>query len=313
LSSIILKIFLDNITPFYYIKDMKQLFLFEKPGPRLPRLYSNVITASINRKGVLDVDTVKGCTLGMAAYPNGGCYGECYAYKNAKTYGFNFRQSISRQFMGREHKGTIIKEMNRHAVGWYRVGTAGDPCHDWTHTVAICWALWHTKKIPVIITKHWAELSDAQIEKLRHLRAAVNTSVSGMDTDYELRHRIGQLKRLRAAGVSSVCRVVTCQYGNSLWARGCRDKQDYLLSLTPIIDNPLRARKSSPRVLNGDIVLTRKNESVGGGKYVSLNERAAYLGECRDCPDQCGVDPSAISEMEKERQNEDQASGTLFF
>ena len=69
---------------------MKQLFLFGGPVPLHPRLYSNVITASVNRKGVLDVDTVKGCALGMLAYPGGGCYGECYARKTATLYGFNF-------------------------------------------------------------------------------------------------------------------------------------------------------------------------------------------------------------------------------
>jgi hypothetical protein len=293
---------------------MKQFRLFNGAEERrFPRLYKNVITVTKNRKGVLDVDTVKGCALGMAAYPNGGCYGECYAYKNAVTYGFDFRHSIGRQFMGREHKGTLIKYMNTVPVGWYRVGTAGDPSHDWTHTVAICWALWHTKKIPVIITKHWIELTDGQIEKLRHLKAVVNTSVSGMDTDAELSHRLGQLNRLRSAGVKSVCRVVSCNYGASAWAKACREKQNYLLSLDPIIDNPLRSRKSNPRVINGDIILSHQPESVGGGKYVSLNCSAAYLGTCKDCPDQCGVDPLSISNMEKEHRNEKGTSGTLPF
>jgi hypothetical protein len=203
--------------------------------------------------------------------------------------------------------------MNSHAVGWYRIGTAGDPCHDWDHTVAIVNALWHVHKVPVIITKHWMLMEDWHIAKLRRLGAVVNTSVNGMDTDGELRHRIGQLERLRSAGIKSVCRVVTCNYGASAWARACREKQDWLLSLEPVIDNPLRARKLNSRVLNGDIIITRKNESVGGGKFVSLNSPTAYLGTCRACPDQCGVDPAAISNMEKENQSEDQANGTLPF
>jgi len=280
--------------------------------PSIPRQYSNVITVSVNRKGVLDIDTVKGCTMGMKAYPRGGCYGECYAYKNARTYGFDFTKSVSRQFMGREHKGTIIKIMNTYPVGWYRIGTAGDPCHDWKHTVAICWALWHTHKIPVIITKHWEMLEDWMIEKLRHLRAVVNTSVSGIDTNDEMRHRIVQFSRLKSAGLKSVLRIVTCKYGSSAWARECQEKQDYLLSLTPIIDNPLRARKLNPHVLNGDIFLIRKNESIGGGKYVSLNSPSAYLGTCRDCPDQCGVDPS-LDQTWKEYENERRTNSPLFY
>jgi hypothetical protein len=293
---------------------MKQALLFnDMERRRFPHRYSNVISVSVNRKGVLGVDTVKGCALGMSAYPKGGCYGECYAYKNARTYGFDFRTSVSRQFMGREHKGTLIKIMNACAAGWYRIGTAGDPCHDWTHTVAIVNALWHAHKIPVIITKHWIPMEDWHAEKLGRLGAVVNTSTSGMDTDAEVLYRVGQIKRLRGFGIRSVCRVVSCHYGSSPWARACKGKQDYLLSIAPAIDNPLRARKSNPRVIAGDVVLTRCAESVGGGKMVSLNCPSAYLGTCRDCPDQCGVDPSVILNMEKERFDEKGTSGTLPF
>lgn len=293
---------------------MKQLLIFPNETWRsASRQYSNVITVSMNRKGVLDVDTVKGCSPGMTAYPDGGCYNECYAYKNARTYGFDFRKSISRQFMGREHKGTLIKLLIRIPVCWYRVGTAGDPCYDWTHTVAIINALWHAHKIPVIITKHWTILEDSQIEKLRHLGAVVNTSTSGMDTDSEIAHRIGQFRRLRDAGIKSVLRVVTCEYGASMWARECREKQSWLMSLTPVIDNPLRARQSNPRVVAGDIVLTRVGEAVGGGKYVSLVSKESYIGHCRGCPDQCGVDSTSEIITKKENLYEDQTVATLPF
>jgi hypothetical protein len=279
---------------------MKSSFLFaEMDVPLEHGRYKNVLTCVENGKGVLDVDTVKGCTLGMKAYPKGGCYGECYAYKNARTYGFDFRTSVSRQFMGREHRGTLIKIMLQHEAGWYRIGTAGDPCHDWKHTVAVINALWHLHKVPVIITKHWIPMEDHRLEKLRHLKAVVNTSTSGMDTDEEIKYRVGQIKRIKEAGVGSVCRVVTCNYGDSEWARGCKEKQDYLLSFAPIVDNPLRARKSNPHVVNGDIRLIRKDNSVGGGKYVSLHSSKVYLGKCRACPDQCGVDPSGIIKQER--------------
>ena len=280
---------------------MKQIILFPNSGRRHPRRYSNVLTVSINRKGVMDVDTVKGCSAGMRTYPNGGCYGECYAYKNARTYGYDFTTSVSRQFMGREHKGTIIKAMVRRSANWYRIGTAGDPSHDWPHTVAIINALWHLHKVPVIITKHWEILTDDQIARLRHLQAVINTSVSGMDSDAELWHRIGQLRRLRSAGLRSVCRVVTCHYGESAWARECQEKQSYLLSLSPTIDNPLRARSANPHVMSGDIIVERRAESVGGGKTVSVNSPSAYLGTCHDCPDQCGVNYSMIQNTDEER------------
>jgi len=264
-------------------------------------VYHPVLTVVENSKGVLDVDTVKGCTYGMAAYPDGGCYGECYAAKTAALYGIDFTKSVSRKFMGREHCATIRRVMGHYDTAWYRVGTAGDPSHDWDNTITVCKALWWSKKIPVIVTKHWLTLSDGQIEWLRKLKAVVNTSTSGLDTTAEIKHRVGQLERLRVAGIKSVNRVVTCQFGSSQWAREQQEKQDYLLSLTPIIDNPLRARKTNSRVVCGDIILTKKKESIGGGKNVSLHRPGVFLETCDKCPDQCGVDRLDI-QAQKERR-----------
>jgi hypothetical protein len=236
----------------------------------------------------------------MSKYPNGGCYGECYAYKNAHTYGFDFRASVSRQFMGREHKGTLMKIMLQHNAGWYRIGTAGDPCHDWKHTVAIINAFWHLHKVPVIISKHWIPMEDWHLEKLRRLGAVINTSTSGMDTDDEIEYRVGQLRRIKDAGIKSLNRVVTCLYGKSQWAKECKEKQDYLLSLPyPVIYNPLRASHTNDRVKNGEIVLIKKSDAVGGGKFVSLHDPKIYLGKCAECPDQCGVDSVAKSKNEE--------------
>ena len=61
------------------------------------RRYRPILTAVENEKGVLDVDTVKGCTLGMSARPNGGCYNECYAFKIASRYNIDFTVAVSRR------------------------------------------------------------------------------------------------------------------------------------------------------------------------------------------------------------------------
>ena len=256
------------------------------------RKYLPTLTAAENRKGVLDVDTVKGCSLGLQAYPYGGCYGECYANKIASFYGIDFAVSVTRKL----HPWTLMgvfDAVKDHPSSWYRIGTAGEPCHDWDNTVSVCEALRDTNKIPVIITKHWIALSDSHIERLKTLSAVVNTSTSGMDTDEEITHRVGQLTRLRDAGLRSICRVVTCNYSDSEWARACKEKQDYLLSLVPVIDNPLRATKTNPRVASGDILLTNRIDSVGGGKLVSIHCNEVYLGTCAACPDQCGVEKTA--------------------
>lgn len=253
------------------------------------RRYRPFLSASENRKGVLDVDTVKGCTIGMRVYPDGGCYGECYAYKNAAQYGIDFSTSVSRK-PATATFGDVFYAVKNHHANWYRVGTAGDPCHDWDNTLDVCEALHDTGKTPVIITKHWAALADSHLAHLERLGAVVNTSTSALDSDAEIKHRVRQIERLRGQGVRSINRVVTCDFGTSEWARERMARQYYLLSIVPIIDNPLRASKSNARVLNSDIILTRNEESIGGGKFVSLHSKGVYLGACDACPDQCGVE-----------------------
>jgi hypothetical protein len=266
-------------------------FSFYEPSePQVDGRYRPVLTVTENRKGVLDADTVKGCEMGMRAYPNGGCYGECYANKIAHMYGFDFTVSVSRKIMGREHRGTLIRLMNTYPVNWYRIGTGGDPCHDWDGTLVAIRALRHSKKTPVIITKHWIELSDEQLSELASFGAVINTSTSGLDTDGEIVHRVKQIRRIKSYGIRSVNRVVTCDFTDSAFGRSCKDKQDYLLSLNPVIDNPLRTSSSNSHVLKGDILVAKRRDSVGGGKLVSINHTSvAYLGTCVECPDQCGV------------------------
>ena len=262
-----------------------------------PRRYKGVLSVSVNQKGVLDVDTVKGCTIGMRTRPDGGCYGECYAAKIAARYGINFSTSVSRRLMPWDWNKVFgaVRDFRAH---WYRIGTFGEPCHDWKNTLSVCEALRDTGKTPIIITKHWITLTDEEVGRLRAVQAVVNTSTSGLDTDAETAHRVGQIERLRAAGVRSINRVVTCAYGESDWARTARDRQDYLLSIGPVIDNPLRARKSNPRVLSGEILIERHATNSGGGKMVSLHSPRAYLGTCANCLDQCGVEPMTDAERE---------------
>lgn len=107
---------------------------------------------------------------------------------------------------------------------------------------------------------------------------------------------------------------MTCDFGTSDVAKTARAAQKYLLSLAPVIDNPLRANASHHYVVNGTIHLTRIGHAVGGGKNVSLHSKSAYLGVCRECPDQCGINVTAatrkVAAMEDECMYEGQ--GKLF-
>jgi hypothetical protein len=274
-----------------------------------PRKYLPFLSASENEKGVLDVDTVKGCTLGMRVRPEGGCYGECYAAKTAQRYGIDFTTSVSRKLtpFNRTEIFCIVRDF---VAPWYRIGTAGDPCHDWENTLEVCEYLKPTGKVPAIITKHWITLKDEQILRLKAVGAVVNTSTSGLDTDAEIKHRVRQIQRLKDFGIESINRVVTCDYGTTEWAIEAKAKQDYLLTITPIIDNPLRASKSNPYVINGGIKLTRMDDAIGGGKMISLHRPDVYLGKCDKCPDQCGV---KTPKTEKKMQTQTHVDQTALF
>ena len=257
-----------------------------EPGPL--RQYLPILTASENEKGVLDVDTVKGCTVGMAVRPEGGCYNECYAAKIAARYGKDFGVSVSRKLTP-WNRIEIFQAVRDFRASWYRIGTAGDPCHDWDNTLEVCEYLDATGKQAVIITKHWHQLTESHLKRFKAIDAVINTSVSALDTPQELKHRIRQINRIKAAGLVGVARVVTCQFGDTEWGRDRKAKQDYLLTLEPVIDNPLRAPATNPHVISGDIILSTRPEAVGGGKTVSLHDERVYLGTCEACPDQCGA------------------------
>ena len=165
--------------------------------------YSDILTATVNRKGVLDVDTVKGCHFGMKKYPNGGCYGLCYAAKSASVYGFDFSKSVVRKKI---NCAPIEKSIKYHRLPWFRVGTMGDPSYDWDFTVMVCEWLGRFS-IPVIVTKHWIALSNAHIRILKKCNAVINTSISPLDSESEIEYRMNTYKLLNDLGVRSVLRV----------------------------------------------------------------------------------------------------------
>lgn len=262
---------------------MKQPGLFKER-------YGDALTASVNRKGVLDVDTVKGCTFGMRAYPAKGCYGACYAQSTASHYGFEFPVSVSRRPLPGE-RAAIEKKLASHPLSWFRIGVMGDPCHDWELLTEVCEWL-HKIRTPVIVTKHWKVASECHLQRLVDCNVVMNTSVSALDTESELKNRLRQWARFRDHGTRSYLRIVSCKFGSTEWGRDRDTKQKELFAIAGdlVIDNPLRIPAADPRVQAGDI-LVEKHKDLGGQTWVSLENPNTYLGHCSQCPDQCGALP----------------------
>lgn len=251
--------------------------------------YADLLTVAINRKGVLDLDVVKGCTAGIATHGNKGCYQACYAATIAKFRGLDFSRSITRKVHTSAQARQVELEVRAAPLGFFRVGTMGDPCHDWEETVrTVEWLAPYA--IPVIITKHWYCASKEQVVRLSRCGAILNTSVSALDSAPHLAHRLGELKRYAEAGVTSVARVVSCDFNLDGAAGASMGRtQDALLAMRPMIDNPLRVPSTHGLVMAG-VIRIRKVQDLAAVRTVSIEGSSpTYLGHCLGCPDLCGA------------------------
>lgn len=253
------------------------------------RRYADILTADVNQKGVLDVDTVKGCTAGMNARPGTGCYGGCYAANITKFRGIDFTRAVARKVTSGAHARHIERAVAAAPEGFFRVGTMGDPSHAWEHTVAIIeWLA--PLAVPVIVTKHWMVATDGQLSRLVGCGAVLNTSVSALDTPAELAHRERQITRYAALGGVSVARIVSCDFNTEDPEGAAMAKvQHRLFSLAPTLDNPLRVPRTHPLVQRG-VIRVRSVRDLATLRTISIGEGSkTYLGHCSACPDKCGL------------------------
>lgn len=251
--------------------------------------YSDRLTADVNQKGVLDVDTVKGCTAGMNAIPGHGCYSSCYAAKIAKFRGIDFTVAVARRVQSVADARQIEEAVRSAPEGFFRVGTMGDPSHEWEHTVVTI--EWLAKfAVPVIVTKHWMTASTNQLSRLVACGAVLNTSISALDTPAQLAHRRSQIERYRDLGGVSVSRVVSCEFNTEHeLGKAMAEIQERLFQLQPVIDNPLRVPKSHWLVQQGIIKVEPVLDLSKTPVSMSLLNKDSYVGHCSACQDKCGL------------------------
>lgn len=253
-----------------------------------PRLYQNILTADVNEKGVLDVDTVKGCAAGMNARPGTGCYGACYAANIARFRGIDFSRAVVREVGDAGNTKAIERAVRNAPEGFFRVGTMGDPSHAWEHTVRVIeWLA--PFAVPVIVTKHWLRATDGQLARLVLCGAVLNTSVSALDTPAELAHRERQIKRYRVLGGVSVARVVSCDFNTEHdEGRAMSEVQARLFTIRPTLDNPLRVPRTHGLVQRG-VIRVRATQDLAALRTMSVVNPNTYVGHCSACPDKCGL------------------------
>jgi len=256
------------------------------------RVFSDTLTANVNRKGVLDIDVVKGCSYGISTNGIQGCYDACYAVSIANLYGYDFSVSVVRRVKTHTQARNIVNQTKAAPLGFFRIGTMGDPSHSWEETVNIsCWLAPYAT--PIIVTKHWHLASDCQLNRLSEVGAIINTSISALDSGSTLLHRENEIKRYITLGGTSVARIVSCNFNreNPTGAQ-LAEVQDRLFNYSPMIDNPLRITGQHWLVLQ-DIVFVRKVRDIKSTRHVSIPiDSETYLGHCSACPDLCGINLS---------------------
>lgn len=249
--------------------------------------YSDKIALVRNRRGVYCLDTTMGCGSWLESDPR-GCYGDCYAARSARAYGYDFSKTVLRRFENRAHERRVIAQINRARLDFVRIGCSGDPSEDWPHTVSILRVIANCNKEIVLITKHWTALTDEQLEFFSTLNICVNTSVSALDKPELLANSLFQYSRLRPF-CRSVLRIVSAEFNleNEHGIR-CNEIQKALFQNGQVIDTVLRVGENNPIVTQG-IVKIKKGIFMGKKCYMSKHDKKTFTGKCDKCREMCGI------------------------
>jgi hypothetical protein len=259
--------------------------------------FKNQITLARNSRGCYILDTVKGCSGCNKERPR-GCYGDCYAWNIASRYGRDFSRIVKRDFAqdyeqarlfefdDSRHTSDILRAISEADMPFIRIGELGDPSEDWEHTLNVCKIITNAGKKIVIITKHWKSIPESLLFETKGLY--INTSISALDTDAEIKHRLTQYERL-GKYCNSILRVVSCDFntGNEEGTRRAKI-QEYLLSIKPHIDTVFRPNKSNSLISSG-IINVKKIKFLRNTMLASMHDENIYMGVCDNCPDMCGL------------------------
>jgi len=257
--------------------------------------FSSKISLIKNFRGVYELDTSKGCSAGMDNNEK-GCYNECYAYRYSKKWGYNFNKTVYRYFDNIKHKILIINQINKIDMPFIRFGVSGDPSENWEHTISICEQIFkYINKEIVIITKHWNNLTNKQLQKIKDMGVCVNTSISALDSNLQIKNRLKQYNRLKKVS-KSILRIVTCSFNiNSNKGIKYNKIQKKLLKNENVIETVFRVYKKNKYVEDA-IINIEKIKFLGKSCCVSRNKKNTYFGNCKNCVDRCGIDKKHIKE-----------------
>lgn len=251
------------------------------------RSYSPIISLTQNSRGIYSLDTSIGCNSGMTN-EKGGCYGDCYAAKSAKLYGYDFSKTVLRDFVNEKHRRKIVDGINRVKLDFIRIGTSGDPSENWEHTIKIINGIEHCNKQILIITKHWTNLKQSQLDYLATVNVCINTSVSALDKPHLIENSLAQYEILKRY-CKSVLRVVSADFNLENETGHELAKVQYeLFKNENTLDTVLRLNKRNALVTDG-VVKVSETTFLGKKALVSKFKPSTYFGKCSTCHEMCGL------------------------
>lgn len=249
------------------------------------KTYSHIISLVKNSRGIYGLDTSVGCASGMQK-SEGGCYNDCYSAKAAERYGYDFSTTVLRNFKNRKHEIEILNSINKACMPFIRIGCSGDPSENWEHCIDILKVISRCNKEIVIITRHWALLTDEQLEFLSTINICINTSVSALDNDPY--RQVEQYSRIKPY-CKSILRIVSCDFNlNTEEGHRLHKIQASLFQYEHTLDTVFRPSKSNPLVAHGIINVTKGNFN-GNEQLMSKHNRKTFTGKCSNCHEMCGI------------------------
>lgn len=265
------------------------------------KLYSNTISLTRNSRGIYSLDTSIGCKSGMDN-ELGGCYNDCYAYKSAKIYGYDFNTTVLRDFKNEKHRREILNKINGVKLDFIRIGCSGDPSENWEHTINIIKKIDTCNKEIVIITRHWTLLTDEQLKYFSKINISINTSVSALDKP-EIRNRCLDQYNILKPYCKSILRIVSCDFNIDNNEGHEKAKiQVELFKNESTLDTVFRPSKNN-RLVIGGVINTSITKFMDNNKtLVSKYNKSTYFGKCSTCHEMCGLNIKPTNQLYPEKK-----------
>jgi hypothetical protein len=182
----------------------------------------------------------------------------------------------------------VLGQINRIPLDFIRIGTSGDPSENWNHTIDVIMQIDKCNKQIVIITKHWTNLTESQLQYLGTINVCVNTSISALDKPHLIENSLAQYETLKRY-CKSILRVVSADFNlENETGHALAKVQAELFKNENTLDTVLRLNKRNKLVTDG-IVKVSQTTFLGKKALVSKFKPSTYFGKCSTCHEMCGV------------------------